>query len=246
MEIDNNQNWKYEYHKLALDLTSNGENSEKVILDMARIVENSRSNMLYKYRAGTLNDILNLSNNKLPFCSASMLNDPFECTYKSNLGELDNDIEKERKERKICSFSERKDNILMWSHYANNHKGFCIEYKFSDLLRSSGLLMPVIYSKKLPGKSEPINIEVIFTKSIDWEYEHEWRIIDYNTRENNEYKETFSLINVPIKPESIYLGCNIENSVKEYLIKYCKNNKIKIYKSEKSKENYGLVFNIIK
>ena len=26
------------------------------------------------------------------------------------------------------SMSQLKDNILMWSHYANQHKGFCIEF----------------------------------------------------------------------------------------------------------------------
>ncbi len=31
----------------------------------------------------------------------------------------------------IC-FSSNYDNILMWSHYANNHKGICIEFDLND------------------------------------------------------------------------------------------------------------------
>ncbi|WP_349393654.1 DUF2971 domain-containing protein, partial [Clostridium perfringens] len=50
----------------------------------------------------------------------------------------------------ICSFSECKDNILMWSHYSNCHKGFCIEYDFSKLIKSRALVLPVIYSKNVP------------------------------------------------------------------------------------------------
>jgi hypothetical protein len=33
-----------------------------------------------------------------------------------------------QKATKLCSFSECNDSILMWSHYAKDHKGFCVEY----------------------------------------------------------------------------------------------------------------------
>ncbi len=33
----------------------------------------------------------------------------------------------------ITCFSETNKSILMWSHYASNHTGFCIEYDFSKL-----------------------------------------------------------------------------------------------------------------
>lgn len=28
-----------------------------------------------------------------------------------------------------CSFSTNPKNLLMWSHYADEHKGLCIEYR---------------------------------------------------------------------------------------------------------------------
>lgn len=31
--------------------------------------------------------------------------------------------------RGVCCFSETSDDILMWSHYADNHKGFCLGFK---------------------------------------------------------------------------------------------------------------------
>ena len=47
----------------------------------------------------------------------------------------------------IGSLAADYNNRLMWSHYANEHKGFCIEFDFSkgpdDLLP-----LPVIYSSK--------------------------------------------------------------------------------------------------
>lgn len=50
---------------------------------------------------------------------------------------------------KICSFSETKSSIIMWSHYAKNHEGFCIEYDLASLDEKEDprdSLFPVIYS----------------------------------------------------------------------------------------------------
>ena len=35
-------------------------------------------------------------------------------------------------ERYFASFSKASDNFLLWSHYANNHKGFCLVYRPID------------------------------------------------------------------------------------------------------------------
>lgn len=35
-------------------------------------------------------------------------------------------------ERYFASFSKTNDNFLLWSHYANNHKGFCLIYQAID------------------------------------------------------------------------------------------------------------------
>jgi hypothetical protein len=34
---------------------------------------------------------------------------------------------------KVSSSSEVSDSILMWSHYADNHRGFCVEYGLRGL-----------------------------------------------------------------------------------------------------------------
>ncbi|MGY5732340.1 DUF2971 domain-containing protein [Vibrio chemaguriensis] len=53
---------------------------------------------------------------------------------------------------KVCCFSEDPKSILMWSHYADYHKGFCIAYDFGELgnedLRTR-MLYPVIYSNSM-------------------------------------------------------------------------------------------------
>ena len=37
---------------------------------------------------------------------------------------------------KIICFSEVYDSMLMWSHYADNHKGFLLAYDINDLKNS--------------------------------------------------------------------------------------------------------------
>ena len=34
--------------------------------------------------------------------------------------------------QKISCFSENKDSLLMWSYYANSHKGVCLEFDFKN------------------------------------------------------------------------------------------------------------------
>jgi hypothetical protein len=100
-----------------------------------------------------------------------------------------------RKQAKVCSFSEVNDSLLMWSHYANHHKGFCIEYDLEALgadhfFRKN--LYPVLYSKDfydlglfmegLTGGSRQqfrpmIPLLAMLRKADVWGYENEWRLM---------------------------------------------------------------------
>ncbi len=76
-------------------------------------------------------------------------------------------------------------NILMWSHYADCHKGICIGFDGGDTNSFFGRAQQVIYSINYPVvniiKELPKNSENIFiTKSDLWAYEKEWRIIDHD------------------------------------------------------------------
>jgi hypothetical protein len=100
-----------------------------------------------------------------------------------------------QKSTKLCSFSEVGDSILMWSHYAGNHTGFCVEYDIEVLPRSDAFvraLHPVIYSDDLfdftayveriaAGKIPTINpmfpLLGVLRKYRGWDYEQEWRYV---------------------------------------------------------------------
>ena len=78
----------------------------------------------------------------------------------------------------VCCFSKDYDNILLWSHYTNGHKGICLGFDFS--VPYDYLLHPleVVYSKDLPLVKEKNEIlKGLLTKSPDWQYENEFRIV---------------------------------------------------------------------
>lgn len=74
----------------------------------------------------------------------------------------------------VYSLSPKNDDILMWSHYSDGHRGYCFEL---DWLNEK--LEEVQYSKRYP-KFNIFNNEnqpnpALFTKPSQWKYEKEWR-----------------------------------------------------------------------
>lgn len=80
----------------------------------------------------------------------------------------------------ICCFSMNSDEILMWAHYASNHKGICIEID-ADMERSPEVtLEPIKYQPKIPwvkqrnGKIRDAK-DILSRKIKKWKYEQEIR-----------------------------------------------------------------------
>jgi len=86
----------------------------------------------------------------------------------------------------ILSLTSKNDNLLMWSHYASSHYGFCVGLdKYALYEAIGGMISPVIYSTEFPtvGIFDD-NVEgltkILITKSTDWDYEDEYRITKLN------------------------------------------------------------------
>jgi hypothetical protein len=84
----------------------------------------------------------------------------------------------------VTCFSERNDDLLMWSHYGGRYKGFCLE--FATAFPPFEKIMKVTYRKDLPAidlapllASDNYDqvLELFCTKSEAWGYEAEWRAI---------------------------------------------------------------------
>lgn len=86
----------------------------------------------------------------------------------------------------VLSLTEKSCNLLMWSHYADSHTGFCIGFnrnsQFFNRRRGESdefyHLRKVDYQSKRPIKSmtDMDGTDLFLIKSLDWEYEQEWRI----------------------------------------------------------------------
>lgn len=79
----------------------------------------------------------------------------------------------------VISFTEAIDNILMWSHYADSHKGMAIGFDpnhpfFKNLYRVRYTTQRVNLRREYP---KTVGVELFF-KSDQWMYEKEWRIIE--------------------------------------------------------------------
>jgi hypothetical protein len=181
-------------------------------------------------------------------------NNPIYIEFLNKIKTMENNLNKEltmKIDRTFIScLSEKRDSILMWSHYANNHKGFCIGYDFKKLLDLYKINMfPVTYSKdffvidtweKFSNRINHMNIfmKAAKTKSLEWSYEKEWRI--FGKYILNKFKQKGMLSKMPV-PFSIYMGCHIENELENEIRDICQNKKINLYKMNLSKRSYNLI-----
>ena len=138
---------------------------------------------------------------------------------------------KNRIKFKVSCLSEIHDSILMWSHYANQHQGFCIGYDTSEIEENiKKQLFPVFYHETF---FPLINVEKtdkklnLLIKYKDWRYEREWRLIS---------DEKF----LPLKPSKIYLGVKFNDEYLDYFKDIAREKNWKLYKMEMNYSEYAL------
>lgn len=81
----------------------------------------------------------------------------------------------------IC-LSEKNDDLLMWAHYGDSHRGICLEF---EVARSSifSRAKPVKYATTFPvlngftQSDDELRDGSVLSKSRHWRYEKEWRIV---------------------------------------------------------------------
>ena len=81
----------------------------------------------------------------------------------------------------VCCFSGTDKNLLMWSHYADSHKGMCLGFDKKSLDKSFAIINWVNYKDKFPdihllnNSNDGVNT-IMKHKSNVWDYEKEIRI----------------------------------------------------------------------
>ena len=174
-------------------------------------------NIFYKYYPqGTIKENRHdIVNGTLSFSHPRFFNDPFDCNCV-----LYNNKDMSNLFRVLCITNE-SNNILMWSYYSENHKGYCVEYSYSKLIEVikeldiSGICIfgEVIYTKKRPPQKSPVKkfsftdiefyINVTFNKFEEWKHEKELRFVIISDFYNDPDR-----ITTRTDINSIYEGCN--------------------------------------
>ncbi|MGO4284451.1 DUF2971 domain-containing protein [Bosea sp. TAB14] len=121
------------------------------------------------------------------------MNDPMEGTFfarRHGPGDLYfqtilESIREGKQRTGIACFSETPTNELMWAHYADEFRGICIAYDFSDLrdsLEGNAAFSRLFYTESPPNLDLGENDletdvrRVLSSKSQKWGYEREWRM----------------------------------------------------------------------
>jgi hypothetical protein len=135
------------------------------------------------------------------------------------------------------------DNILMWSHYAKGHSGIVLEFNVTKEYSIFYEAIKVHYSKDYPLLNlmeidEPQHFRnALLTKSVDWEYEDEWRIVK-TPREGGTGKYKFAIDLLT----GVIFGATIERKNKDLILEWLQdyNLKINLYQANINDTKYKL------
>lgn len=156
----------------------------------------------------------------------------------------------------IACFTENLYSTLMWSHYADSHKGFVLQYDFTSLQELPSIF-PVIYSKQRVDASNYVTrailhdlsktiiltnfdtdlllpTKIVLNKCYEWKYEKEWRLL-YRIEDfismYNPLKNGYKVIS-HMQPTAVFLGCQISTKNERLICQIAKEKKIPVYKMQ--------------
>jgi hypothetical protein len=131
-------------------------------MDLKKVVDKGKGSMNHSERKKLLNENLKKSEN----------------VFKT----FNHVFDKEKETCGISCFSKSFNNTLMWSHYADKHKGVCLGFSINPLDNGDDFLMLCVrYAHEIKPLNYFRNRDIVllnwlFTKSHVWSYEEEVRI----------------------------------------------------------------------
>jgi hypothetical protein len=252
--------WEKVYHK-------------KVLLEQEIFFTSSRnfndpfdSTVHFRYDYGTDEQILELYIEHIRHDHPNLLEDEVKRVARNELMlndirdperiKYNTDVQREYTATKfgIFSVSTRNDNILMWSHYSNHHKGICVRFncqKFQEFLETDCPQNDLIvywnyidYKNEYPllnpfeSDKDENYIKPLLIKSSDWKYENEFRFILFD------YPNKAVIIPNSII-DQVILGCRISKENEKEIIEIVKGKNIELIQAVLKQNSFGLDFNKI-
>jgi Protein of unknown function (DUF2971) len=113
----------------------------------------------------------------------------------------------------VCCFAGDPRSTLMWTHYAAEHTGVCLQFERVNDLATFVHALPVQYKIEYPEVNWMENVPegllgMLMQKHPDWSYEHEYRIIIDNAAGSY----------IRFRPEAlrrIILGCRSDDKIND-------------------------------
>jgi hypothetical protein len=145
----------------------------------------------------------------------------------------------------ILSLTSNSDNLLMWSHYADSHRGFCVGLDRNIVFeRCGGLIRKVDYPlddslPEIPLFEDSLHAlsVLITTKSQHWTYENEYRIVNF--------KKSREVVKLPEDAIlEIILGCKMPDTDKIAIHEIARKKypHARVFETQVSKEKFRLDF----
>ena len=169
-----------------------------------------------------------LAHNHLYGAKPKELNDPFEGRF--NLQGLPkntkDNIYKKLSRTRICSMFKGKknpdfpDDFLMWSHYANSHKGCCLEFTLTDQYNKGWTTKDIKYGAQMPAPknaSDNSIYDILSHKTKDWKKENEVRAIKIYKKGKEGNSHFYH-----IKLRAVYFGLSADSKNTDILVRIIK------------------------
>lgn len=153
---------------------------------------------------------------QLKFTPPDNFNDPYDCMAEIKFDDVPT-VHHERLQKHfsdairanlaVTCFNNNPLNMLMWSHYAQSHQGFLVEFKIPhptlEWVHEAFNFQPVTYQDEFPkfplSMSDPLKFFKLeyssemmnfinnqyLVKAKDWEYEKEFRVLTHDYDRNN-------------------------------------------------------------
>lgn len=201
-----------------------------------------------------------LQERQMWFSKYECLNDPYEIAgayydYGSKEGKSYLEISKlfNRSMVEILALTNSYNNLLMWSHYAKNHKGYCIEFVVEDASK----IFKVQYLDKIP---EGISLALLHAKDIEekkkickyflnkpkaWEYENEYRVLNIDdweerNQDSREKGSSIKLAEIGLKVNRIILGANCNKQLAKRIVEDCNKHNVPCVRAKICSDKYDI------
>ena len=139
----------------------------------------------------------------------------------------------------VYCLSGKNDNLLMWGHYGDKHRGYCLEFSTKPEGSFFSNAEEVRYRRNYPvvkmftADKYDWGKESFLTKSVDWGYEEEWRLTS---------KQPGHLDFPPETLIGLILGCRMPETDRQQIIAWnaVRQPSIKIYEAAMYEREFKL------